>query len=47
MMTPAEMKKRIPGLEKELKEAKKKGDTKKACFLEATLNIYRRGGYYR
>ena len=47
MMTPAEMKKRIPALEKEVKEARKNKEWKRVSFLEATITIYKRGGYYR
>jgi len=37
----------IARVERSLEEAKKQGDAKRVSFLQATLNIYKRGGYYR
>ena len=37
----------IKRVEKSLIEAKKAGDVKRVSFLQATLNIYKKGGYNR
>ena len=46
-MTPTDYKKKVPALEKELKEARKNKEWKRVCFLEATIAIYKKGGYNR